>query len=83
MSKFLTEGEVREFARDEWRRLREIEQARCSHTRSATLSDDGPVCDQCGKLIMPDENGTFDFSSNGGELSQLERKHVSYGKERS
>ena len=83
MSKFLTEDEVRAFARDEWQRLRRAEQAKCRHARSATLGDGGPVCDQCGALITPDADGTFDFSGNIEKLSPLEQKHINYGKEKS
>ena len=74
MTKFLTEKEVRAFARSEWQKLREAEQARCSHARSGTLTDDGLVCDQCGKLIEPGANNTFDFGNE--PLSSLERRHI-------
>ena len=80
MTNFLTEEEVREFTRSELQRLREAEQARCRHARSATLTDGIPVCDQCGALITPDSEGTFNLGDK--PLSPLEQKHISYGKEK-
>ena len=74
MTKFLTEEEVRAFARDEWQKLREAEQARCRHARAGTLTDDGLVCDQCGAPITSDAEGTFNFGDE--PLSPLERKHI-------
>lgn len=79
MTKFLTEDEVRAFARDEWRQLREAEQARCTHVRSATITDGGLVCDQCGKYLRPDADGIWDMGN--APFSPLEKKHISRTRE--
>ena len=60
MTKFLTEEEIRAFARDEWakqERERELTlQVHCRHARSGTLHDNGDVtCDQCNKVVTADD----------------------------
>mgnify|MGYP001576482274 FL=1 len=66
----LTEEQVREIARAEWRRLEEERQEACSHARSATLRDSVLVCDQCFKTLE------WEKLTYSDELTTLEQRHV-------
>lgn len=55
-----TEEEIRQWVRDEQRRIDEERQAACSHARSGTLSEGVITCDQCGKVVTEDDmDGTL------------------------
>ena len=70
----LTSDELLDLIRQELDRRDVERQNLCVHAQSATLYADSLRCDQCGKILTPDEDGTW----NIGRLpfGRLEQSHM-------